>query len=1099
MLKVTHETEEGAELVIVARRRRRLHRIVAAIVIAICVIGVAMGGLFWRLSTGSISLGFLSDRVEAALKERLPAGTQVNVGSTAIAYRSGQGVVLRLKGIELLLPGTAAVSADELVTSTTPAILFGGRIGLNSVTVSGLSIGVAGLPLIAHQGSGADLVRQAATALSGQVSKADTIMRAAGLQTVTIKDAAIHLDDKESFVGPGLTVDSAEWEPLGSDRSKASVHVVDGDGKGWAFSVDRRIGHDSGSSVSLDVDNLPVASFLPQLAGNTEGPRLHAAVTLQMRVEESAAGAFSGLRGVISTGAGEFSMDGKDEVQIQSTALSFALAPAGNRLEVPSAEVRTQSGRLLFEGVADISDFDNVTLVSRVRGGSLPTPIGMAKSVEVVGGGGMARLNLSDIGISVDRFDIVTPSGSASIIGQASVAGATPGVSFALSLTEMPAATARALWPPFVADKTRGWFDLNVKDGMLGPATLSVALPPENIGPKNRGKVLPNTALVGTVPFHDASFSPIPTFPTIKSALGGITFGNATASIWAQTGIISVKGKGDVQAGGTTLIIPELGRTQPRGDLHLELAGSAPALAQLSNTPPLHVAGKYGVDPDSISGKATLSLDANIPIYDSDFADVIPTFRLTLDDFTSTKPIEGRSVEKADLVLEGNPKSYTVKGLGKLDGFDASVDLILGAAAPDTSAVSVELDAAARKRLGIDLGGILTGPVVASLTHTDQPRQQVALDLKQARLDLAFLGWEKGPGVPATASFEMEKTDAGTEISNFLLSGKGFQARGALSIGPDGHVKSMDFDRITLRAGDDVAATVRANGGGYDVKVKGASLDVRGILGSMSKGMGSAGSDVFPLRVTLDLDLVKGQNNVTLANVSGQMTLTAKGLDTVSLKGLTDDNQPFEWTIGHEGKTRTMRLFADGGGALIRFSGIYSRVAGGNLIIDYSGPIGGTGAGVAMLRDFRLLNETALADAVQTAAPRRPGDPEVATVPRTDDISFAELKIPFRQQDWVININDAALRGAILGATASGTINVRGGKMAISGTFIPVFGLNNIAGAIPIIGAILGGGRNEGLVGITYKMFGPLDNPQLVMNPISAIAPGIFRKIFEYR
>ena len=71
--------------------------------------------------------------------------------------------------------------------------------------------------------------------------------------------------------------------------------------------------------------------------------------------------------------------------------------------------------------------------------------------------------------------------------------------------------------------------------------------------------------------------------------------------------------------------------------------------------------------------------------------------------------------------------------------------------------------------------------------------------------------------------------------------------------------------------------------------------------------------------------------------------------------------------------------------------------------------------------------------------------------------------------------------------------------MALSGTFIPAFGINNIAGAIPILGQILGGGRDEGLVGITYKMFGPIDDPKLVMNPISAIAPGIFRKIFEYR
>jgi hypothetical protein len=96
-----------------------------------------------------------------------------------------------------------------------------------------------------------------------------------------------------------------------------------------------------------------------------------------------------------------------------------------------------------------------------------------------------------------------------------------------------------------------------------------------------------------------------------------------------------------------------------------------------------------------------------------------------------------------------------------------------------------------------------------------------------------------------------------------------------------------------------------------------------------------------------------------------------------------------------------------------------------------------------------------------------------------------------------MSITDATLRGPMVGATGEGTVNVAGGKVALSGTFIPAFGINNIAGAIPILGPILGGGRDEGLVGITYKMFGPLEAPTLTLNPVSVLAPGIFRKIFE--
>ena len=47
-------------------------------------------------------------------------------------------------------------------------------------------------------------------------------------------------------------------------------------------------------------------------------------------------------------------------------------------------------------------------------------------------------------------------------------------------------------------------------------------------------------------------------------------------------------------------------------------------------------------------------------------------------------------------------------------------------------------------------------------------------------------------------------------------------------------------------------------------------------------------------------------------------------------------------------------------------------------------------------------------------------------------------------------------------------------------------------------GLFLGGGSNEGLVGITYEVVGPPSAPVLRVNPISAVAPGLLRKFFEF-
>lgn len=1098
MLKAVEPTQEH-DPVAARPRRRPLRRFAVGSLATFTVLGLLVGGVYWQATRSSISIGYLTSQVEAAIAQRLPGEAEVNVGSTAFSYRSEQGVLLRIRDLELSLPGTATVEIAELSTVTTAAALFGGRIDLHSVTVAGVDIGVLAGPQAMQEGTGADLVRLAVTTFVGQVVEADDLMREAGLHEVVVRDAKIGVGADAGALAPRVGVREANWLPLTPNRSKAWLQVVDEDGGSWDLTVEHRRTQAGSAVVTLEFEDVPIAALAPALAGSADGgPYFHSAVTLQTRMTRAADGHFLGLRGTLSASDGELSLSGEDRIHVASMALGFVLDELGDRLTIPSGEIRTIAGGVTFDGVADLAELGHMTLVGRIRDGFLPTPIGPEPTVRLVGGGGVARVNFADLGIDVERLHVVTPEGSASAIGQASLAGETPGLSFALSMTEMSAGAVRALWPPFVADKLRLWFDANVQSGVLGPATLQVALPPGHLGRANRGKVLPRYALVGSLPFRQGAFSPIKSFPVIENASGEITFGNATASIVAQAGVIEVEGRGSLDASGTTLVIPELGRLQPRGDLHLELAGPAPALALVSNTPPLSVAHDRGIIADNLTGQAALSLDASIPLYESDFSDVIPSFRLALSEFSSTSPIDGRTVEDANIVLEGNPRSYTVKGEGTLDGYQVSVDMIEGTAAPDQSAVIVELDDAARERMGLGFGKLVVGPVQAYLMNTGELGQQVALDLKQARISLPFLGWEKGPGVPATASFIMNPTAEGTnKLTRFLLSGKGFEARGELTIGADGRLKDMTLERVALRPGDALAVTATANGGGYDVVVNGDVLDARGMIRSFGASSLAGGSDIFPLRVSLNVAVVRGQNDAALSSVAGNMTVTRKGIDAITLKGNTNSNQPFDVTLTREGDKRTLRLFANAGGSLIQFMGIYSRVTGGNLVLDYGGTVDGGGSGVLVMRDFQVSNEAALTRVLDPTSSR--AGMVHAYSPTVNDHEFSQLRIPFQQQGWVITIDEAALRGVSVGATANGTINLPDSKMALSGTLIPAFGINNIAGGIPLLGAILGGGRNEGVFGVTYKLFGPLDNPELVVNPVSAIAPGIFRKLFEYR
>src|SRR6516162_8364882 len=80
-----------------------------------------------------------------------------------------------------------------------------------------------------------------------------------------------------------------------------------------------------------------------------------------------------------------------------------------------------------------------------------------------------------------------------------------------------------------------------------------------------------------------------------------------------------------------------------------------------------------------------------------------------------------------------------------------------------------------------------------------------------------------------------------------------------------------------------------------------------------------------------------------------------------------------------------------------------------------------------------------------------------------------------------------------------GRVDFKAQTVNLGGTYVPLYGLNSALGNIPILGGIFVGRQGEGVVGITFAIQGQLDDPNVRVNPISVVAPGIFRQIFEFR
>ena len=181
--------------------------------------------------------------------------------------------------------------------------------------------------------------------------------------------------------------------------------------------------------------------------------------------------------------------------------------------------------------------------------------------------------------------------------------------------------------------------------------------------------------------------------------------------------------------------------------------------------------------------------------------------------------------------------------------------------------------------------------------------------------------------------------------------------------------------------------------------------------------------------------------------------------------------------------------------SLLRAANFYSKIAGGQLRFyallgnEEGSPVH---KGRLYIFNFDVRNEAALAELDQRGKPKKSG-------PRKEGINFERLHLPFTTDEKFIRLGDVVLKGGEICATADGVIRKSDNAIDVTGSVIPACGLSGLFNNVPLLGDILSGGNsNEGLCGVTYQVGGTFAKPDFKVNPISAIAPGIFRRFFDF-
>jgi hypothetical protein len=1090
----------------------RVARLFAGGLIAIVVLLLLLvGGIY---VAGRIGVG--SERLRLAAEETIQSAVGVDVetsvGSTRLMLSGTRLVAIEARDVKIVRADTAetVLSAGRIRFGLKLMPLLHGRVVLGSASIADARIAPADLRPTGNQHWNAALRNPEglfdpsliSEAVFGAMHRTFDFVEKAGTRRLKISNVVL------SQSWRGLRADLTISELVVQRPASGEISFTgNAELAGRAISIDGKASRNDAGAIRDLSARFSVSRKEPNAGEARTTPEIG---SFELAVEGSETGRQPG-RLVISADMQDTVFDLESQGRaVASAEIRAALSRDSKTLSIERAHVKTGRSDFDFRGVMGplagtdqnrppAYGFELFSARSVVAPTDSPEPA--PPLVAHIAG----HYEPDTRRLTADVVDVRTSTGQMSASASMTLApGMTPGLTLAISSAGMDTGQLKQLWPWFAAHGPREWVLGHVFGGRITEGSIRLAVPPGRFG---NGVALSADEVSGHFKIENTRFDVAGRMPPVRDGDGVIDFAGTDVKINLSAGAVYMPGGKVVTATGGTFTINDANVAPRIGQLEIDIEGDAPAVLQLASYDPINASRFIDFKPEDLSGEVKGHVSADIPL-EPDAPSEGRRWKVSLSykNLALAKPVAGQMVTDADGTIVLQPDSADIDAKAKLNGTEATIHMVEPLGGSDVERkqeIQLTLDDAARERLAPGLSAILSGTAKVDLEMIGKDQRRVKMDLQSSVLSVPWVGWQKGAGVAATASFVMKTEGERITISDFQLAGDSFGATGQIELA-GGKLASATFSNASLNRGDDFSVDIDRQGNTYAVKVRGASFDARSVIkrfsstGSGKEGGGSGGGET--VKLDAKLDRVSGFADVALSNVDVSYSGSGAASSQFEATAVTPGKGKVSATQTAKDGSRSIVLQSSEAGAVLGFLDIYPHMSGGSLDLQLDGATSGGLSGTATLRDFWIVDEPRLGS-LAAAAPSGGGgmlnqgsQAKIDTQRVKFDVGFARIE----KGAGYLKLQRGVLRGPSVGATFQGTLYDPNGNIAMTGTFMPVYGVNRIFGEIPLIGQILGNGRDRGLIAVTYPLTVKTAKPQLEINPISAIAPGILRQIFEF-
>jgi len=665
----------------------------------------------------------------------------------------------------------------------------------------------------------------------------------------------------------------------------------------------------------------------------------------------------------------------------------------------------------------------------------------------------------------------------------------------------MSVAAFKQMWPVFVNTPVRDWVMSHLASGTVDK--IEIATNANMSAFEKGGPPVPDDGLSVEIVTSGTVVRPVTELPPIRDAdlVTRVSGKNVTISL--GRGVVDLASGRRLTIANGVFEIPNSQMKKPPARVRMRIEGPVPAAAELLASDRLREASGSPLDPSGSKGTVTAQVGLNLPI-DPDMPKGAVKYNIVADiaNFAVDKFMMDQRIEAQSLRITADPDGYQARGDVRIGGMPAMVDYRKPRGDGEGELrLQATFDDAARSRFGFDLNGAVSGPIPIRLGAKIAPsaeqdsRFAIEADLTQAKIDNLLPGWTKPAAKQARATFTMaSRKGANTRIEDIVVEGGGVAVKGLVELDGSGEVAAANFPVFGMSGEDKASLKVeRQPDGVLKVTMRGDVYDGRTFVKSVMGGANADAKQQHRAINDLDLDVklaaVAGFHGEALRSLELRMQKRAGLIKTFALNAKHGVDAALLGDMrGRTGNRQVLYFESSDAGALLRFTDTYPRMVGGQMwaTMDPPTPSQTPQEGLLNIRDFVVRGEPALDKVVGGG-----------TGLQTAGVEFSRMRVEFIRSPGRFTVRDAVVRGPAIGATMDGVIDYAANDVRLRGTFVPLFGLNNMFGQIPIVGLFLGGDK-EGLVGITFEVVGPPGAPVLRVNPMSALAPGLVRKVFEF-